>query len=92
MIDWQEAESHVLQLGITPEDGVLVALFPPKVGRSGGCRYFNLSLHGELDHIDVEQELARRPGYSLGFIPNPGGTKDAEIRFCRALFFDRARD
>ena len=88
MIDWQEAESHVLQLGITPEDGVLVALFPPKVGRSGGCRYFNLSLHGELDHIDVEQELARRPGYSLGFIPNPGGTKDAEIRFCRALFFE----
>ena len=91
MIDWQQAALHVEALGIQPEDELLLALFPPKaVGgkRSGGCTYFTVSAASGWKPEQVEAELDKRPGYSLGAIFNPGGTKNAQIKFCRFLMFE----
>lgn len=88
MVNWQEAERHLAQMGVEPDETVTLALFPPKVGRRGGCAYFSYTPELPFDVEQVEHGLSTRPGYSLGFIPNPGGTRDAEIRYCRALFFE----
>jgi len=92
MVNWQEAEQHLEQLGVAPDETVTLALFPPKVGRRGGCAYFSYVPQLPFDVEQVEHGLSSRPGYSLGFIPNPGGTRDAEIRYCRALFFEDDSD
>jgi len=87
MIDWQQAGQHLATLGIA--DDVLLALFPPKEARGrGGCEYIPVNPKGNWEVPEVEAQLQRRPGYSLGFIQNPGGTKDREIQYCRALFFE----
>jgi hypothetical protein len=89
MIDWQQAATHVTALGIGPEDKLLLALFPPK-DRKGkaGCIYIEVSPGSRWEPEQVQAQLERHPGYSLGAILNPGGTKDREIRYCRALFFE----
>lgn len=87
MIDWQAAAEHMAALGI--KDSVLLALFPPKGGRGReGCTYIEVSPGSRWEPNQVESQLSRRPGFSLGFIQNPGGTKNAEIKFCRSLFFE----
>jgi len=87
MIDWQQAEQHLAALGIS--DDVLLALFPPKEGRGkAGCTYIEVSPGTDWEVEKVEVQLQQRPGFSLGFIQNPGGTKDREIRYCRSLFFE----
>jgi len=87
MVDWQQAGDHLRTLGIT--DTVLLALFPPKEARGrGGCTYIEVSPGSRWEPSQVESQLSQRPGYSLGFIQNPGGTKDREIQYCRALFFE----
>ena len=91
MIDWDQAAQHVKALEIAPEDGLVLALFPPKPGkgeRSPGCIYINVTPGSAWETDQVEAQLSKRPGYSLGAIFNPGGTKNAEIKFCRFLMFE----
>ena len=91
MIDWQQAAQHVSALGIGPDDALLLALFPPKPTdgqRPGGCIYIEVSPRTGWKRENVEAQLEQRPGYSLGAIFNPGGTKNAEIKFCRFLMFE----
>ena len=91
MIDWAEAVKHVQALEIAPEDGLVLALFPPKPGkgeRSAGCVYINVNPGSSWATDQIEAQLQQRPGYSLGAIFNPGGTKNAEIKFCRFLMFE----
>jgi len=88
MIDWQQAASHVAALGIGPEDPLLLALFPPKAKPGEprpGCHY--VPAEGGYQQ-EVERELSRRPGFSLGLIQNPGGSKDTQISYCRSLYFE----
>jgi hypothetical protein len=93
MIDWQQAATHVATLGIGADDRLLLALFPPK-DRKGkaGCTYIEVSPGSQWEPEQVERQLASHPGFSLGFIQNPGGTKDREIAWCRALFFEDDSD
>jgi hypothetical protein len=87
MVDWTQAEEQLAHLGITAEEGFYFALFPPKPNPTNqGCEHIEVS--GEIDRQRVERELARRPGFGFGFIPNWGGSKDAEIAYCRALFYE----
>lgn len=87
MIDWQAAAQHMATLGI--QDAVLLALFPPKERRGkAGCTYIEVSPGSRWEPQQVESQLQQRPGFSLGFIQNPGGTKDREIKYCRSLFFE----
>ena len=87
MIDWGLATQHMAALEI--QDGVVLALFPPKDrGGKDGCLHITIDAGSAWDPKSVEAQLDKRPGYSLGFIPNPGGTKNAEIKYCRALFFE----
>ena len=87
MINWQAATQHMATLGI--EDAVLLALFPPKENRGkAGCTYIEVSHGSRWNPEQVESQLRQRPGFSLGFIQNPGGTKDREIQYCRSLFFE----
>lgn len=87
MIDWEQATQHMAALEI--QDGVVLALFPPKDrGGKDGCLHITVDASSAWDPKGVEAQLDKRPGYSLGFIPNPGGTKNAEIKYCRALFFE----
>jgi len=79
MINWQAATQHMATLGI--EDAVLLALFPPKENRGkAGCTYIEVSPGSRWNPEQVESQLRRRPAFSLGFIQNPGGTKDREIQ------------
>jgi hypothetical protein len=93
MIDWQQATAHISALGIAADDRLLIALFPPK-DRQGkaGCTYIEVSAGSQLEPEQVERQLASQPGFSLGFIQNPGGTKDREIAWCRSLFFEDDSD
>ena len=87
MVDWTQAEEHLSHLGITAEEGFVLALFPPKKRREDqGCEHILVS--GELDRSAVERRLEALPGYGFGYIPNWGGTKDREIAYCRALFYE----
>lgn len=86
MVNWTEAETQLRHLRITAEEGFVLALFPPKARRDLGCHH--IRVHGQLNHEAIEAELNRLPSHSFGFIPNWGGTKNAEISFCRALFYE----
>lgn len=86
MVDWIEAETQLQHLSITAEEGFILALFPPKKRQDLGCHHIHVS--GELDRIAVEAQLSRLPTHSFGFIPNHGGTKNTEIAYCRALFYE----
>ena len=86
MIDWLQAQDHIFLSGILPEEPVVLALFP-KV--RGTCIHVHTT--GELPadaRETVEANMARNPDLSLGFLLNPGGTKNEEIKFCRALFYE----
>ena len=89
MIDWNEAAQHAAALEIGPDEGLQLALFPPK-GRTtnDGCFYITVSPGSNWKPENVEAELQRRPGYALGAIFNPGGTKNTDIKFCRFLMFE----
>lgn len=87
MVDWSQAEEQLTHLGITAEEGFVIALFPPKKRRDDQvCEHILVS--GELNRSAVEQRLEALPGYGFGYIPNWGGTKDREIAYCRALFYE----
>lgn len=86
MVDWTEAETQLAHLGITAEEGFYISLFPPKTRNGEGS--FNLAQQGAISKDDIEQRLSKLPGYGFGYIPNWGGTKDAEIAYCRALFYE----
>lgn len=86
MVDWQQAREHLTSLGIT--ENVLLALFPPKDRKGGGCTYIETTPLLEQEPPSLASQLQQRPGFSLGFIQNPGGTKDREIKYCRSLFFE----
>lgn len=87
MIDWQQATQHIAALGI--QEGVLLALFPPKPNLlNEGCIYIEIGPSSRWDGSQVEAQLRRKPRFSLGFIQNPGGTRDKQIQFCRSLFFE----
>ena len=95
MIDWQEVSQHCEALGIDKiDDELVLALFPPKPvdgKRSGGCTYYSVAPGRGWDAKEmkeIETLLASKPGYSLGAIFNPGGTKNAQIKFCRFLMFE----
>lgn len=86
MIDWLQAQDHLFLSGIAPEDPVVLALFP-----KGGGDCIHIRTTGDLPEAvrqDVERKLARDANLSLGFVINPGGTKNREIEFCRALFYE----
>ena len=86
MVDWTEAETHLAHMGITAEEGFYVSLFPPK--SRAGLGSYNLPQEGQIHKHDIENRLAALPGYGFGYIPNWGGIKDAEIAYCRALFYE----
>lgn len=86
MVNWIEAETQLRHLNITAEEGFVLALFPPKDNRGKGCHH--IRVRGSLDRQAVEEALEARPGFSFGYIPNWGGTKDAEIAYCRAIFYE----
>lgn len=85
MVDWTQVEEQLSHLGITAEEGYYIALFPPKKD-DAGCHHIDVA--GALDKARVERDLAARPGYGFGYIPNWGGTKNSEIAYCRALFYE----
>lgn len=87
MVDWSQAEEQLTHLGISAEEGFVLALFPPKGGQ-GALPCEHIRVHGTLNRELVERRLAALPGYGFGYIPNCGGTKDREIAFCRALFYE----
>lgn len=87
MVDWTQVEEQLSHLGITAEEGYFIALFPPKKkGEDLPCHH--IDVEGVLDKVRIERELAARPGYGFGYIPNWGGTKNSEITYCRALFYE----
>jgi len=86
MVDWTEAETQLRHLNLTAAEGFVIALFPPKTDRSKGCHHIRVT--AEQYQPQVEAALQQRPGYSFGYIPNWGGTKDSEITYCRALFYE----
>lgn len=88
MIDWEQTTQHVQHLGIAPGDPLILALFPPKGdSREIGCRYIEVDPDGAF-RGRVEQELSRLSNYSLGFLLNPGGTRNEQIEWCRALVYE----
>ena len=87
MVDWSQAEEQLTHLGISADEGFVLALFPPKHSRGGlPCEHIHVS--GALDRETVERRVAALPGYGFGYIPNHGGTKNADITYCRALFYE----
>ena len=58
------------------------------------CSHRRLGREGPAVHLvdwteeEVEKELKTRPGYSLGYVTNPGGVKSSEITQCLALFYE----
>ena len=80
MIDWSAARQHLNYAGLAEK--AIIALFPPKAGK-GGCIHLV-----DWTEEEVEKELSARPGYSLGYVTNPGGTKSSEITQCLALFYE----
>lgn len=87
MLDWTQAEEQLRHLDITEEEGFVLTLFPPKKRRENEvCVHF--LVNNDLDRSAVERKLDSLPGYGFGYIPNWGGTKNAEISYCRALFYE----
>ena len=87
MLDWTQAEEQLRHLDITEEEGFVLTLFPPKKRREDEvCVHF--LVNNDLDRSAVERKLDSLPGYGFGYIPNWGGTKNAEISYCRALFYE----
>jgi hypothetical protein len=86
MVDWTQVETQLTHLGMTAEEGYYLALFPPKALKGSPCRHIHVQ--GELDRGVVENNLASLPGHNLGYIPNWGGTRNTEIKYCRALFYE----
>lgn len=87
MVDWSQAEAQLACLEIEAATGFYLALFPPKQRTERqGC--LHIPVTGSVNRAQVEADLSTRPGYSFGYIPNHGGTKDREIQYCRALFFE----
>lgn len=87
MLDWTQAEEQLRHLDITEKEGFVLTLFPPKKRREDEvCVHF--LVNNDLDRSAVEQKLDSLPGYGFGYIPNWGGTKNAEISYCRALFYE----
>ena len=80
MIDWSAARQHLNYAGLAEK--AIIALFPPKAGK-GGCIHLV-----DWTEEEVEKELDTRPGYSLGYVTNPGGVKSSEITQCLALFYE----
>ena len=79
-------------LGIGPEDGLQLALTSCRKEIKGqvGCKYFTVSpgIDCEVSR-DRSGFKERRPATRLEQrIFNPGGTKNADIRFCRFLMFE----
>ncbi|MEY3750674.1 MAG: hypothetical protein RLZZ186_1093 [Cyanobacteriota bacterium] len=86
MIDWLQAQDHLFLSGITPEEPVILALFPKE---RGTCIHVHTT--GDLPEearSAVQAAMDHNPDLSLGFLLNPGGTKNDEIKFCRALFYE----
>lgn len=86
MIDWLQAQDHLFLSGIEPEEPVILALFPKE---RGTC--IHVPTVGSLPadaRSKVEAVMGRNTDLSLGFLLNPGGTKNDEIKFCRALFYE----
>ena len=87
MVDWSQAEAQLAHLSITAEEGFFISLFPPKQrGSKQVCH--NIAQKGTIDKSTIEQYLERYPDHGLGYIPNWGGTKDSEIAYCRAIFYE----
>ena len=87
MLDWTQAEEQLRHLDITEEEGFVLTLFPPKKRREDEvCVHF--LVNNDLDRSAVERKLDSLPGYGFGYIPNWGGTKNAEVSYCRALFYE----
>jgi len=90
MIDWAEVSKHVEALGIGSDETLKLAFFPPKPEageKPPGCYYVDVKPGVDWHEEECYSHL-RRPGYSLGAIFNPGGTKNNEIKFCRYLMFE----
>jgi len=86
MIDWLQAQDHLYLSGITPDEPVILALFP-KV--QGTCIHVHTTAALPDDaKAAVELQINGNPDLSLGFILNPGGTKNEEIKWCRAIFYE----
>lgn len=86
MIDWLQAQDHVLLSGIAPDEPLILALFPKE---RGTCIHVHTT--GSLPddaRSAVEAAMAHNPDLSLGYLVNPGGTKNDEIKFCRGLFYE----
>ena len=83
-MNWDQVSTHLSALGYEGESMPILVLFPPKVG-GGACVHLR-----NWNHEQVERELSKqsRADYSIGFIPNPGGTKLSEITECLALFYE----
>ncbi len=87
-IDWAAALLHLNALGICNDDPVVLTVFPP-TGITGPCIHIPTTPEtiaaGSID-AEVARAWTRVPRPSLGFVVNPGGTRNADITECRALF------
>ena len=86
--NWSAVAAHAEALGYGDGRVITLALFPPR-GHQGisGSLYFQWDpTTGSCTAVDTA--LTAHPRYSLGLIPNPGGTKNADITEAVALFFE----
>ena len=70
MIDWLQAQDHLFLSGITPEEPVILALFPKE---RGTCIHVHTT--GDLPEearSAVQAAMDHNPDLSLGFLLNPG--------------------
>ena len=93
-IDWVPALLHLYALGIHADDPVVLTVFPP-TGINGPCIHIPTTPEtiatGSTD-ADVARAWLRVPRPSLGFVVNAGGTRNADITECRALFAEDDSD
>lgn len=86
--DWNAVAAHAEALGYDALCDITLVLFPPRGHQGiGGSLYFPWNPTSGRNSA-VEAALASHPRYSLGLIPNPGGTKNADITQGVALFFE----
>ena len=78
--DWSAVQEHLDHLWLDPAEMPVVFT----VWERGFGKHF--IKNGANISRDVEALLDKRPNCSLGFIPNPGGTKKSEITEAVALF------
>lgn len=84
-IDREAAMQHLAAVGYSGSESVVIAIYPPQLGMRCYHRFYDAD---DIDWREIEQLIRQNPTYSVGFVVNPGGTKIAQIRECRAHYFE----